>query len=221
VKQLGRFLRLERARKECEHEVPAPRRFETLEEAPVAGATTPHPSPGLERFTPEPPAPLELELPDAEQPFVRCLHCRADSVRHATVCRQCEARLDNEETRAFNLRLWAEMTAERNQEAEELQQRDEARRAVASDAGNQQGLAAEFAMREEARRALETRSLWTSGGWLGRSSANGAPATRLLVAILVGLPLLLTLSRRGSFVVGVVVALGLAALVTFASRRAR
>jgi hypothetical protein len=201
--------------------VPAPRRFETLEEAPVAGATTSHPSPGLERFTPEPPAPLELEQPDAHQPFVRCLHCGADSVRHATVCRQCEAGLDNEETTAFNVKLWAEMTAERKQEAEGLRQREEARRGGAADAADETQLAAEFAMREEARRALETPSLWTSGGWLGRATSNGMQGPRLLVAILVGVPVLLSFSRRGSFLVGVLVALGLAALVTFASRRAR
>jgi len=219
VRQLGRFLRLERARKECEHEVPAPRRFETLEKAAVSAPVSPHPSPGLERFAPEPAPPLELETPDADQPFIRCMHCGADSVRHATVCRQCEARLDSEETRLFNVRLWAEMTAARAREVEELRRLEESRRGEG--VSDVKRLTEEFAAREEARRALETPSLWTSRGWLGWTPVDGARAPRVVVALLVAVPILLSFSRHGTFLVGLVLAIGLGVLVTFASRRAR
>jgi hypothetical protein len=217
VRQLGRFLRLERARKDCEHEVPLPpSRFATLEEAPVAAPTAPHASAGLERFAPEPVPPLELEPPDAEQPFVRCVRCRADSVRHAAVCRQCEARLDSEEARAFNVRLWAEMTAAREREAQELRQLEESRR------GAEPGGAAEFAAREEAHRALERQAQWGSSGWLGRAIENGARVRGSFVALALGIPVvLLALSRRGTVGIGAAVVVGLAALLLLASPRVR
>jgi hypothetical protein len=202
MRQLSRFLRLERVRRDSEQELPAaPSRFSTLEEARVSGSATPHSSPSLERFAPEPlPAPeLELELPDAAEPFVRCAHCGADSVRHATVCRQCEARLDTDAVRAFNVRLWAEMTVAREREAQELPDREGLRRGatVGTAAGSDEASVAELAAREQARRALEMPSGWASSGGWGQASGAGARVLPLLVAVALGLPVLVALSRRG------------------------
>jgi hypothetical protein len=196
MKQLSRFLRLERVRADSAQELPAaPSRFSTLEEARAGGLAAPHSSPSLERFAPErPPAPeLELELPDAAEPFVRCAHCGADSVRHATVCRQCEARLDTDEVRAFNTHLWAEMTVAREREAQELREREALRRGAA---GTDEASLAELAAREQARRALERSPGWTSfGGW-GQPSGVGARLLPLFIACALGLPLLLAFFRR-------------------------
>jgi hypothetical protein len=198
VRQLGRFLRLERVRRDSEHEVPAaPSRFSTLEEAHVVGPAVPHPSAGLERFAPEPVPALELELerPDTAEPFVRCPHCGADSVRHATVCRQCEARLDTDEVLAFNLQLWAEMTAAREQEVQELREREALRRGPTPTGVSDwdEASMAELAAREQARRTLEMPS---AGGW-GQASSAGSRALPLLVGVALGLPLLVALVRRG------------------------
>ena len=202
MRPLGRFLRLERVRRDSEHELPAaPSRFSTLDEARVSGSAAPHGGPSLERSFPAPAsAPeLELERPDAAEPFVRCAHCGADSVRHATVCRQCEARLDTDEVRAFNVRLWAEITAAREREAQELRELEASRRratagttAVSDDVSG-----AELAAREQARRALETPSGWASSGHWGQPSGVGSRIFPLLVAVALGLPVLFAFFRRG------------------------
>jgi hypothetical protein len=218
--KLDRFLRLERARKECEPESQAtPRRFATLEAAPAAKSPASRSSARLERFVPEPPPPLELEAPDTAEPFVRCLHCGADSIRHALVCRQCEASLDTDEVRAFNERLWVEVTAAREREAEELRQRAELRRGI--EAPQDEALAAEFAAREHARRAFESASARTSTGMWGQTSGRSLGGPRLLLWVLAGLPVLYLLTRRGAFGVGptLVFAIGAALFVVF--RRAR
>jgi hypothetical protein len=190
MRQLSRFLRLERVRPDSEHELPvAPSRFSTLEEARVGGSAAPHGGSSLERFAPEPaPAPeLELERPDAAEPFVRCAHCGADSVRHATVCRQCEARLDTDEVRAFNVRLWSEITAAREREAQELRELQASRRGATAGttAVSDEASVAELAAREQARRALET------------PSGAGPRILPLLVAFALGLPVLFAFFRRG------------------------
>jgi len=208
VKQLGRFLRIERARQDTGPEQPAaPGRFDTLEEALPADrepAAAPAPAGSLERFTPEPEAPLAFEIADDEQPFVRCPRCSADSVRHARACRGCEATLDTDEVRAFNARLWAEMRAAGKREAAEAAERKREQEA-ASGAGAAERkrfaeeLAASVGARERARLARE--GLWPSAGpgWaiLRTIADRRLRALALLVAL--GLPLtLLLLSRRGS-----------------------
>lgn len=223
MKELSRFLRLERARKDPEHDVPAaPSRFATLERARTSGSGAPHEPPDLERFRPEPAPELELEPRDEGEPFVRCRHCGADSVRHEAVCRQCEARLDTDEVRAFNARLWAEMKAARKREAEGLREREALRRGVAPVAGQsaEQAVAAELAMREEARRALEQPSGWASSGpW---SSSNlGVRLPRLLFVVMLGLSLLVAFSRRGTVGGWAALVVAFGALVAVAARRWR
>jgi hypothetical protein len=226
MRQLSRFLRLERVRRESEHEEPAgPSRFSTLE-TPPAGPAAHHSSPGLERFVPEPAPPpeveLELELPDAGEPFVRCPHCGADSVRHATLCRQCEARLDTDDVRAFNTRLWAEMTAAREREAQEsreqqaLRQGPNAGTAVSDDAS-----LAELAAREEARRALERPSGWTSSDVWGRGLGSSPRVLPLLVGAALGLPVFFGFFRRGVAGGWAVFLFALGALAVLALRRRR
>lgn len=225
MKELGRFLRLERPRKDSEHEVPAaPSRFATIEEARTGCSVVPREAPNLERFRPEatPEAVLELEAPDEGEPFMRCLHCGADSVRHATLCRQCEARLDTDEVRAFNVRLWAEMTAARARETEELREREAFRRGVGPVASQStaQTMAAELAAREEARRALEQPSGWASSSpW--SFSNSGARLPRFLFAVALGLPVLAAFSRRGMVGGWAALLVVLGALVVLAARRWR
>jgi hypothetical protein len=208
VKQLGRFLRLERPRKETEREVsPAPRRFETLEEAtpPDRPPFTPHSAGALERFTPQPDPPLAIQAPDAEQPFVRCPRCGADSVRHAVVCRQCESRLDTDQAQAFNLRVWEEIRAAREREAtESAHRRQQADAAAQADAAERrrliEALAADVGARERARLELEGPWFRAGPGWWGLSQLRDTRLRVLILSLAVGLPVvLLMLSRRGSF----------------------
>jgi hypothetical protein len=227
MKQLDRFLRLERVRQDSEPELPAaPSRFSTLEEAPATGSAAAHVRPSLERFAPESaPAPeLELELPDKAEPFVRCAHCGADSARHAAVCGQCEARLDTDEVRAFNVRLWTEMTAAREREAQDLREREALRRGSTRGptAASDEVSAAELAAREQARRTLEMPfGRDSSSGW-GRLSGVGPRVLPPLVAAALSLPVLFAFFRRGGVPGGwaaFLVALGAFAL--FAARRWR
>jgi hypothetical protein len=224
MKQLSRFLRLERARRDSEHEVPAgPSRFSTLE-TPSAGPAAHHSSPGLERFVPEsaPEVELELELPDAGEPFVRCPHCGADSVRHATLCRQCETRLDTDDVRAFNTRLWAEMTAAREREAQESREQQALRRGpTAGTAVSDDASLAELAAREQARRALERTSGWASSDvWL-RARGSSPGVVPLLVGVALGLPVFFGFFRRGLAGGWAVFLVALGALAVLALRRWR
>jgi hypothetical protein len=207
VKQLARFLRLERARQDTEPEQPAaPRRFDTLEEALPEGQEPVHPpapAGSLERFEPEPDPALLLQPDDSEQPFVRCPHCGADSVRHARTCRVCEFRLDTDEVRAFNARLWAEMKAARDREAAEAAERRRAREAEASaQAADRRRLAEELAARVGAqeRARLGREGPWFSAGpgWQLLRALPDARRRALAVALALGVPLLLLLlGRRG------------------------
>jgi hypothetical protein len=213
MKELGRFLRLERVRKDIEHDQPsAASRFATLEEAPAHSPVVPHSAPELERFRAEPAAELELERPDSSEPFVRCLHCGADSIRHATVCRQCEARLDSDDVRAYNARLWAEMTAARERENKELHELRGDATAAPIGTGDPTAVA-ELAARESARQALEARS---GRAWSAAQGSNaGVAFPRILAAVALGLPLLVAFSRRGALGgwVALLVVLGAMALV--------
>ncbi len=202
MRQLGRFLRLERVRRDGEREAPnVPNRFSTLEAPATAPAAAHAKVGGLERFTPEPtPVPeLELQPPDAAEPFVRCVHCGADSVRHATVCRQCEARLDTDEARAFNARLWAEMTAARERETQESREQQVRRQgfAAGTTAGSDEVLLAELAAQESARRALERPSGWASSDAWGRGLGSSPRFLPLLVTVALGLPVMFGVFRRG------------------------
>ncbi len=222
MKQLGRFLRLERERKDTEPSTPTPpRRFATLERAQEDGATVApvrRPTGSLERFSPEPEPPLVLEAPDAAQPFVRCVDCGADSSRHAIVCVHCEARLDTEESRVFNARLWAEATAAR--EAEQLQRRGQGR---AGDVGPLDGepvSAAEVAARAEAQLELERLSRGSTPGWLRPAGVALGAGPLVVLSVALGIPgLLFALSHRGFFGTTVLL-LGLASLLLAAWRRA-
>lgn len=219
MKQLARFLRLERARTDTEPEQPAaPRRFDTLEEALPASqepVAPPVPAGSLERFEPEPDPALSLEPPSAEQPFVRCPHCGADSVRHARTCRVCEIRLDTDQVRAFNARLWEEMQAARDREAAEAAGRRHAEDAEASaEAADRRRFAEELAAsvgaRERARLGREGPWLSAGPGWQLLRALPDARLRALAVAVALGVPLLLLLlGRRG----GLAMLLGLVGLL--------
>lgn len=222
MKQLGRFLRLERARKDSEHEMPAaPSRFSTLEEVRESPPPAPHATPGLQRFAPVPtPEPeLELETPDASEPFVRCPDCGADSARHATVCRQCEASLDSEAVRAFNEKLWLQMRSER--EAEDARERETLRTRGVGTSVPDEAFAAELAAREAARRALEAPSYWGAPGWgWGRGLGGTGRGFSLLTSVVV-VPLLLAFLGRGVGGRWAVLFVALGVLALFAMRRRR
>ncbi len=222
MKQLGRFLRLERERKDTEPSTPVPpRRFATLERAQDGDATVApvrRPSGSLERFSPEPEPPLVLDAPDTAQPFVRCVHCGADSSRYALVCVHCEARLDTEECRVFNARLWADVTAAR--EAEQLQRRGQVRAADVGPVDGEPVSSAELAARAEAQLELERLSRGSTPGWLRPASVALGAGPLLVLAVALGIPgLLFALSHRGFFGTTVLL-LGLASLLLAAWRRA-
>ena len=147
-------------------------RFEAVERPATAPGATPAPrlTPAtgarLERFGPEPDPVLELADVDGQQPFTRCAHCATDSHAFATACSGCGARLDTEDQRAFNERLWASRQAEAAREEaasaarRALQARDDvdearARRALAEEMAREVG--------ERERRRLDA----DRGGWSG------------------------------------------------------
>jgi len=224
VKQLGRFLRLERERKDTEPATPAPpRRFATLERAQAVDATvasTRRPTGGLERFSPEPEPALVVQAPDTAQPFVRCVRCGADSTRYATVCVHCEARLDTEEGRAFNARLWAEATAAREREAEEFRQREAGRATGVGPLDGEPVPAAELAARAQAQLELERLSRASTPGWLRPAGVALGAGPLLVLSVALGIPgLLFAFSHRGFFGTTVLL-LGLSSLLLAVWRRA-
>jgi hypothetical protein len=223
VRQLARFLRLERARKETEQGAPRPPgRFDTLETQVDADAgAAPRPSAALERFSPEPEPSLTLDSREDEQPFVRCPGCGVDSLRHAARCRHCDARLDTDEARAFNARVWEAARTARARDEEAASRQRRAFEATAVSTAEQrafgEALAAEVASRERAR-------LMFGGNWsqAGSGWQRATPAVRMKAvtgALAVALSgVLLLLSRRGSvgFWVGVA---GVLAVLLLVKRR--
>lgn len=208
MKQLARFLRLERPRKDTEPELPAvPGRFDTLEKALPAGEEAvqpPVPAGSLERFAPEPDPALALEPPDTGQPFVRCPRCGADSVRHARACRVCEAALDTDQVRAFNEQLWAAMRAARDRELEEAADRRRAEEAEATaEAADRRRFAEELAasIGAQERARLGREGPWLRAGplWELLRALPDVRTRALVLGLALGIPLgLLLLSRRGS-----------------------
>jgi hypothetical protein len=210
LKQLSRFLRLERVRKDTEHEVPAAlSRFATLEEERSNATVPARCAAGLERFSLEP-AELELERPDTSEPFIRCPRCGADSVRHAAVCRQCEGRLDSDEVRDFNLRLWAAMSAARERETQELREREVLRRGQAVDEVSEEATAEALASGEHARRALQAPRLRAP---VGQAPGGASRAWALLAALGLGVPLLFVFARWGASGAAFLVVVGILAVL--------
>jgi hypothetical protein len=194
VRFLGRFQRIERARRSgVEESVHPAERFETLESmAPLPEmhtAASPRFSPAAEAE----PA-LTLQPHDEQQPFVRCTACGRDHGREAQRC-LCGAALDTAEVRAFNATLWASVQAER----------------AAERASQATALAA-----EADDRAREARQLL--GEQLAREvaeQARGPKTTLLWVLAVVGLVFwILLLSGHGRLALGI----GLVALGILASR---
>ena len=223
MRQLGRFLRLERVRKDNERPATAlPTRFASIEEALDSGSSASsvsHAVTHLERFAPEADQPAVLEAYDAGQPFVRCVSCGADSSRHSTVCAHCEARLDTAENRTFNERLWAEATAARQRESEELRRLQKLRQGESEMGAPVSQGAAELAARARAQLALDELEGADTPTWLQsvRSSALRGPF--VVLALGLGVPgFLLAVSHRSP--VGVVVSVALAAVLLVAARRA-
>lgn len=102
-------------------------RFLNLERARKPGEGPAHGVLNKERFTGEEPPPLPPEdafraaraeqlrsgveidaHPDTAQPFLRCPVCEADNSKYAVKCINCQGRLDTEEVRHWNARMWAE-----------------------------------------------------------------------------------------------------------------
>lgn len=99
-------------------------RFLNLERphAPGEKQPAPHEVATRARFTGEPSG-MATEPDSGEQPFLRCPRCEADNTRYAQRCINCSTPLGDEETRAFNERLWAERRAQRVREEVALQQK--------------------------------------------------------------------------------------------------
>src|SRR5436309_5262857 len=113
--RLTRFLNLERPRKPDDtpaHGVATRARF-TGEEPPAA---SPDEMFRAERET-QLQSGVEIDTTDAaEQPFLRCPVCEADNSKFAVKCINCQARLDSDEVKAWNARLWQERRAARELE---------------------------------------------------------------------------------------------------------
>ncbi len=220
MRQLARFLRLERVRNDCERPASAAStRFATLEEASDTNSSAglvSHPVTHLERFAPEVEQPVVLDGYDPGQPFVRCIRCGADSSRLSTVCGHCEARLDTAENKAFNERLWADATAERQREAEELSRLQKLRQEEQDGAAPaSQGVAGahrtQLALDESDRPGTPT--------WL-HSVRSSALRGWVVLALGLGVSGFLLAAFHRSPLGGVVVLAALAAVLLAASRRA-
>ena len=110
--RLTRFLNLERPRKPDDtpaHGVATRARF-TGEEPPAA---SPDEMFRAERET-QLQSGVEIDTTDAaEQPFLRCPVCEADNSKFAVKCINCQSRLDSDDVRAWNARLWQARRAAR------------------------------------------------------------------------------------------------------------
>jgi len=187
VTPLGRFLHIERSRSTSpEADADASGTAER-----IGGVESPGRDPGpaasgadLDRFAPPPPPSLELAAPDGgERPFTRCLRCGMDHHVTVVVCTSCGARLDAEEVRAFNDRLWAERRAEAAREAASQAERGAARarddaEAAAAMRGAAEALAREVG--ESERRRLDAE---LGPGLLDALSAALEGAGRLLARV--------------------------------------
>ncbi|MCA1825987.1 MAG: hypothetical protein LC689_03480 [Myxococcales bacterium] len=97
-------------------------RFLNLERPRKPGDTPPHGVANEERFRARREEQLrsgvEIDATDAtEQPFLRCPVCEADNTRFAVKCVNCQARLDSDEVRTWNVRFWQARLVVRSQEA--------------------------------------------------------------------------------------------------------
>ena len=165
--RLTRFLNLEKPRRPGEapaHEVATKGRF--TDEAPPVAAPD-------DLFRAQREAQLrsgielETESP-AEQPFLRCPVCEADNSKYAARCINCQARLDSDEARAWNARLWQERR--KAQEAGAQPQLD-AESLLAQNRALGEALAREVGERERARLS-----------WLG--TGDGTPAGMRLLGLI-------------------------------------
>ncbi len=106
--RLTRFLNLEKARKGgTDEHVPVTAARFSGEEPPAAA-----PDFAAERAA-QIESGVEVEkTSDAEQPFLRCPVCEADNSKFAVRCINCQGRLDTDEVRAWNARLWQQRRAQ-------------------------------------------------------------------------------------------------------------
>jgi hypothetical protein len=185
VSRLRRFLHIERSRAERPAEAAGPAggaagRFGTVERPAPAPAEPPASGAGLGRFRPEPPPPLELAEPAAGgRPFTRCMRCGMDHGLAATECSGCGARLDTEEQRELNERLWA---SRREEAAREARAAEERRALSARDAAELER--ARRAMGEELAREVGRRERLRLDGELGPDAAAWGALRRLLSRLL-------------------------------------
>jgi len=161
-KRHSRFRNLERTRREHPAEKPAssvPSRFDALEHPAAEQPAIEGSSPGSAVRFREPAQTLELASRDpADQPFVRCARCEADSNAHAVRCERCGSDLQAPEQRAFNESLWRARREEAAREAAELEGVRAARAQADAEEGRRRleltaGLAREVA--EATRRRLD------------------------------------------------------------------
>lgn len=163
---------------------------------------------------------------DDDQPFVRCVRCRADSHRHATACQVCGASFDTPQQRVFNATLWAELRQdlaaererherERREELDRLQREMEERQRRATDAAR---------VRQEEDRLVGARLFGTEAS-LGLQILRRIEDPRLRLAVVIGLialPFLLW-AIPGLRSMAILVSLGVALLFMprFGRRRGR
>jgi ribosomal protein L37E len=169
VSRLRRFLHIERSRADAPGSDPddaTARRIGGVEQPAGAPGAPARSGAHLDRFTPPPPASIELDRPEAGQrPFTRCQRCGMDHHVGVDACTGCGARLDTAEVRAANDRLWQERLAESAREAEADAARRAARAEADAEAAREQRAAAEAMAREigEAERRRLDRELGPGG----------------------------------------------------------
>jgi hypothetical protein len=169
VSRLRRFLHIERSRAgapDTEPDAGTARRIGGVERTPAAAAPPPRSGADLDRFAPPPPPSIELDRPEVdERPFTRCLRCGMDHNVAAAECTGCGARLDTEEVRVANERLWQERLAQAAREAQADAERRAARAEAEEQAARDRRAAAEGLAREigEAERRRLDRELGPGG----------------------------------------------------------
>jgi len=162
VSRLRRFLAIGAPAKQ-EPAAPPPTgatadRFQAAHGETVAevDATASRSGASVDRFAPHRLA-LALASDDLdEQPFVRCVRCRAENHRHLTTCQVCGSEFGTPEQRHYNEQVYGEWRAQQRAAAERKEaERLERERELAEERERRQRLAAERERLDTARGQIE------------------------------------------------------------------